>query len=380
MYLPSLPAIGDELGASDGQVQSTLTAFFAGFCGGMLVYGPLSDRLGRRPVLIVGTLLYTLASLGCALMPAIEALVALRFAQALGGAAASVLSRTVIRDLFGPAESARALSLMMAVMAVAPLLAPLLGAQVLLLAGWRAIFAVLAVFGLASFAVVWWLLPESLPPGRRLSGPLSQAFMGYARVLGRPLSLGYVVCGTAAFGGMFAFLTAGSLVYQRHFGLSANAFAILFALNVCGIIGANLLNRALVPRIGTGGVTAAAATAALVAGIGLLVAALTGIGGVAGVVVCVVCYIAVLPMLGANCLAELMANFPSNAGAAAATYSVSQFGLAAIVSLIVPVVSGGGSAPFGMAVTMCACGAISFTARCLLPRLTGPGSSAFSSP
>lgn len=382
MYLPSLPTIGSDLDASVGQVQATLTAFFAGFCVGMLFYGPLSDRLGRRPVLLTGITIYIATSAGCALAPQIEGLMALRFLHALGGAAASVLSRTVIRDLFEGREAARAQSLMMAVMALAPLVAPIVGAQVLNLAGWRAVFWVLVGFGCLSLAAVLFLLPETLPPNRRLRGGIGKAFLGYARVLSEPVSLGYVVCGTTAFGGMFAYITASPIVYQRHFGLSPDAFALLFALNILAILFANLLNRKLLTRMGTGPIMAVSAAVVCASGWMLVVAALTGWGDVAGVAVCLFCFVGMLPMLGANCLAELLARFPSNAGAAASTYSVTQFGLAAVASLAVQALSHD-DGPMAMAIVMAAAGSVSLLARCLLPaleRLTDPGSSASASP
>lgn len=383
MYLPSLPAIADDLGADLGEVQSTLTAFFIGLCAGMLVHGPLSDRLGRRPVLLGGIVVYIAASLGCALAPAIEGLMWLRFAQALGGAAGSVLSRTVIRDLFDGREAARAQSLMMSVMALAPLVAPLIGAQVLHLAGWRAVFWLLVGYGVLSFAAVLFLLPETLPPGRRLVGGIGKAFHGYLRVLAQPVSVGYVVCGTTAFGGMFAYITGSPIVYQRHFGLSPDAFALLFALNILAIFFANLLNRRLLTRSSSGPITAAAAAVVFAAGWMLVLASLTGWGGVAGIAAGLFCFIGSLPLLGANCLAELLQRFPSNAGAAAATYSVTQFALAAVASLAVLAISGSDAGPLGMALVMAAAGSISLAARCLLPwleRLTDRGSSASASP
>lgn len=383
MYLPSLPAIGVDLGASVGQVQATLTAFFAGFCTGMMVYGPLSDRFGRRPVLLTGIAIYIATSTGCALAPDIEQLMALRFLHALGGAAASVLSRTVIRDLFEGREAARAQSLMMAVMALAPLVAPIVGAQVLALAGWRAVFWVLVGFGGCSLAAVLLLLPETLPPGRRLTGGIGKAYLGYARVLSEPLSLGYVVCGTSAFGGMFAYITASPIVFQRHFGLSPDAFAFIFAANILAILCANLMNRKLLTQMGTGPIMAVSAAVVCAAAWMLLLAALTGWGGPAGVAACLFCYMGMLPMLGANCLAELLGRFPSNAGAAASTYSVTQFGLAAVASLAVQALSHNDDGPLAMAIVMVATGSISLATRCLLPRLarlTLRGSPASASP
>ena len=177
MYLPSLPAIAADLGASDAQVQRSISGFLVGFCVGMLFYGPLSDRFGRRPVLLAGIALYLFSSLACALADSAGQLVLLRVLQALGGGAASVLARAMVRDLYPLGEAARMLALMHMVTMLAPLAAPLLGGYLMLWAGWRALFVVLALFaGLCLLAV--WRVAESHPPER--GGSLAQAFRLWA--------------------------------------------------------------------------------------------------------------------------------------------------------------------------------------------------------
>ena len=220
MYLPSLPAIAADLGASDAQVQRSISGFLVGFCVGMLFYGPLSDRFGRRPVLLAGIALYLFSSLACALADSAGQLVLLRVLQALGGGAASVLARAMVRDLYPLGEAARMLALMHMVTMLAPLAAPLLGGYLMLWAGWRALFVVLALFaGLCLLAV--WRVAESHPPGAAAPGP----GLAYGRLLGDRRALGYVLCMGLAFAGMFAYISAAPFVFIEHFGVRAEPSA-----------------------------------------------------------------------------------------------------------------------------------------------------------
>lgn len=248
MYLPSLPAIAADLGASDAQVQRSISGFLVGFCVGMLFYGPLSDRFGRRPVLLAGIALYLFSSLACALADSAGQLVLLRVLQALGGGAASVLARAMVRDLYPLGEAARMLALMHMVTMLAPLAAPLLGGYLMLWAGWRALFVVLALFaGLCLLAV--WRVAESHPPERR-GGSLAQAFLAYGRLLGDRRALGYVLCMGLAFAGMFAYISAAPFVFIEHFGVRAERFGWFFGLNILGVMLATWCSARLVRRHG----------------------------------------------------------------------------------------------------------------------------------
>lgn len=248
MYLPSLPAIAADLGASDAQVQRSISGFLVGFCVGMLFYGPLSDRFGRRPVLLAGIALYLFSSLACALADSPGQLVLLRVLQALGGGAASVLARAMVRDLYPLGEAARMLALMHMVTMLAPLAAPLLGGYLMLWAGWRALFVVLALFaGLCLLAV--WRVAESHPPERR-GGSLAQAFLAYGRLLGDRRALGYVLCMGLAFAGMFAYISAAPFVFIEHFGVRAERFGWFFGLNILGVMLATWCSARLVRRHG----------------------------------------------------------------------------------------------------------------------------------
>ncbi len=184
MYLPAMPAIGREFGASVADVQLTLSAFFIGFACGQVIYGPLSDRFGRRAVLLSGIALYIVASGIAALADNVETLTAARFAHALGGGAGVVIARAIVRDLASEGAAARAQSLIMLVMAMGPMAAPILGGYLLVGFGWRAIFWVLALFAVTCLLAVAFLLPETLPADRRRPFSLAGVLRNYARVLG----------------------------------------------------------------------------------------------------------------------------------------------------------------------------------------------------
>lgn len=354
MYLPSLPLIARDLGAPEARVQLTIGVFLAGLCLGMLAYGPLSDRFGRRRLLLGGIALYLAASLGCALAGEVEHLLAWRLLQALGGAAASVLARAIVRDLFPVGDAARVLSLMHLVTMFATLVAPLLGGYLMLLAGWRSLFLMLMAFAGLCLAAVALKIPETHPPQAR-SHSLAAAFIAYGHLALRPRALGYILCMGSCFAGMFAFITASPFVYIGHFGVSPQGYGWLFGLNIAGIIVATAANARLVGRLGPRRLLFLGALVAATAGSALALLVTLGLGGLPAIVVCVVLYVSVTGMLGANCLASLLAEFPQRAGAAAGLAVATQFGLGTAASALVGSFYDG--TPLPMALVMGGCGA-----------------------
>lgn len=346
LYLPSLPLIAADLRAAEASVQLTISVFLAGLCLGMLLYGPLSDRFGRRPLLLFGISLYAAASLGCVLASSVESLLLCRFLQALGGAAASVLARAVVRDLFPLSAAARLFSLMHLVTMLATLVAPLLGSYLMLLAGWRSLFLLLLAFALLCLALVVFSLPESHPPERR-GASLNQVFRAYGHMLQAPVALGFILCMGMSFAGMFAFITASPFVYIQYFDVSPQHYGGLFALNITGVIVATLLNARLVSRFGANRMLKVATSIAASAGLMLAIAGSSGFGGLPVVVIGVLLYVSVTGMIGANCLASLLLHFPQQAGAAAGLAVSLQFGLGMIFSGLV------GAFHDGTAMPMC---------------------------
>jgi len=202
MYLPSLPLIAADLDAAQADIQLTISSFLIGLFIGMLFYGPLSDKLGRRPLLLGGITLYLLASIACFLAVSAEWLVAARFLQALGAAAASVLARAIVRDLFPLNEAARVLSLMHLVTMLATLIAPLVGGYLIMLTGWRALFVVLFVFAALVLLFSAWKIPETHHGSSRGSSFLA-VYKAYGLILLQPVAVGYILCMSLTFAGMF---------------------------------------------------------------------------------------------------------------------------------------------------------------------------------
>jgi len=303
-----------------------------------LFYGPLSDRYGRRPLLLAGISVYVLASLGCMLSPSIESLVLWRLLQALGGAAASVLARAVVRDIFPPHQVPRTLSLMHLITMVATLASPLLGSYLMQLS-WRAVFAALSLFATACLLCVWRWLPESHPQNARRHS-ISAAFQAWGPMLANPRALGYMLCIGLSFGGMFAFITASPFVYMQYYGISAQAYAALFALNIFGVMVLTTLNARWVNQMGAQKLLVLAASLAAVSGSVLIGVVLSGLGGLIAIVLCIVAFVGVTGSIGANSIACLMALFPATAGAAASLAVAFQFGMGMLLSSLVSFVQG----------------------------------------
>ncbi|MBV1790249.1 Bcr/CflA family multidrug efflux MFS transporter [Marinobacterium sp. D7] len=356
MYLPGLPLIAQEMGSSEASVQMTISAFLIGLFIGMLFYGPLSDKFGRRGLLLGGISLYTLASLGCVFATSIEHLIALRFAQALGGAAASVLGRTIVRDLFPVEESARVLSLMHLVTMIATLMAPLFGGY-MLLSGWRALFVVLMIFAATTLLFVAWKIPETHRGESRNSSILA-VFAAYFRIARHRHAIGYILCMSLTFAGMFAFITASPFVYINYFGIEPAHYAWLFSLNIGGVILFVTLNARFVKRLGTQPLLLAGVSLAAASGTLLLICGLTAAGGLLPIVVGVFGFVGVTGLLGANCMASLLARYPQQAGAAAGLAVSAQFGLGALASSLAGSLHDGTPLPMTLIMGLCGIGAL----------------------
>uniref|UniRef100_UPI0015F024E9 multidrug effflux MFS transporter n=1 Tax=Streptomyces shenzhenensis TaxID=943815 RepID=UPI0015F024E9 len=278
MYLPSLPEVTRSLHAPAATVQLTLTACLAGMALGQLAVGPMSDRWGRRRPLLTGLAVYVVATALCALAPDVETLVAVRLVQGLAGAAGIVIARAVVRDLYDGVAMARFFSTLMLVSGVAPVVAPLIGGQILRVTDWRGVFVVLTVVGALLAALVWVRLPETLPPAGRHAGGAAAAVRAMRALLADPPFTGYMLAGGFAFAALFAYVSASPFVIQEIYGASPQTFSLLFGLNSVGLVIAGQVNgKVLVGRVsldkvlGTGlVVTVLAATALLLMSAGLL--------------------------------------------------------------------------------------------------------------
>lgn len=251
IYLPAMPAMADALDTGPDQVQLTLSIYMAGFALAQLICGPLSDRYGRKPILLLGIALFVVASLICAFSTRIEPLWLGRFLQAFGGAVGPVLGRAAVRDIHGPLEAARALSYIASTMALAPAVAPLMGAGLLLFYGWQAVFVFLALYAVALLVVIVWLMPESLPMERRQSIRPGVIFANFRMLLGQRAFLGYTMTNAAGFSGLFAFLSGSSFVLIEFMQLSPPRYGMLFSLIVLGFFLGTLFSGRYSHRLGS---------------------------------------------------------------------------------------------------------------------------------
>lgn len=368
LYLPSLAAIGAELQAPSGQVQQTVTVFLAGFALGMLFYGPLSDRFGRRRMIFAGTSLFVLASVACMLAQTIEQLLWFRLIQAFGGGAAAVISRAVVRDLFGETDSARVMAMIAMVTSLAPMLAPLLGAYILELGSWRYEFFALALFGVACTVAAYILLPETLSTVRSQAS-MTQAFKGYWTVWKHNSARMLIVAGGGHFAAMFAYITGTPFVYIEFFGLSEKTYALLFGSNIAALIAFGYLSTRLVKRTGTTPLIKLGSGLGLLGAILVLASAFNGGSATWNLVLMVFGFLVCVGALGLvapNTTAQLLGKHPNNAGAASALYGCAQFGLGGLASWAVSLVHNNTALP--MAATVLAFAALAFWASQRLKR------------
>lgn len=335
MYLPSLPSIASELNAPIAQVGLTISAYLIGFAFGQIIYGPVSDRHGRKPVLLGALVVYVLASIVCVLSTSIEMLIVARAVQALGGSGGVVLTRAIVRDLYSGPRAGRELSLIGSVMALAPVVAPLIGGVMQTAFGWRAIFMLLVVAGAFIALVIWRFLPETLR--ERAEHPVSLAAMiaSYRVVARNPGFLGYLSLGAVSFAGLFAWISGASFVLQNLYALTPLVFGIYFAIGSFGYLTGTSAAAKLVTRAGldlTLGIGSAIMAAA-----GLAVAAelAFGVDSALGIVLAVAIFLAGFGMVLPQSIAGAMQPFPERAGAASSLFGFVQQSGAAISGAVV---------------------------------------------
>lgn len=349
MYLPAFPAMAEEFGTTASAVQLTLTTFMVGLALGQLVIGPLSDRFGRRPLMLAGTLVCVLASAACALAPTVELLTAFRFLQGFSGAAGVVLSRAVVSDRARGAAAAKVFSLMMIINGVAPVVAPLLGGTLMPYIGWRGVFWILTGLAVAMFIGVSVVLAESHPPEHRSAGGVKAMLRDAGSVLGNRRYLGYTLAFGFSFTVMFAYISASPFVLQNVLGLSELGYSFAFAANAVGLVAMNAVNARIVDRFGQRRLLHTGVALLVFFSVLLLVDAL--LGPVLWVTLVLLwCTVASLGLVMANATGMAIDEVRHVAGTGSAVLGALQFGLAAVVSPVVGV--GGDHTAIPMAVAM----------------------------
>lgn len=356
-YLPGMPAIAIDLRVSSSVVEQSLSAYFVGLAAGQVVFGPLSDRFGRRPILFCGLLLYLLATVVCVFAPTAHMLIIGRAVQALGASAMPAASRAVVRDLWSGNRAARAMSFVMMAMAFAPIIAPLLGGQIFIYLGWRAIFWLMFGFGLLLVALVVLRMPETHGPERRANVRLLDYFTAYRFVLSSARGWAYLLAGGLSYAVMFGYIIGSPYVYIEFFGVRPDVFGLYFGLNVVGLTLGNWFNSRFVTHWGYLRMLGAGILTSIAGSLALLLFALTETGGLAAVVSCLFIAVAPVSMSGANAIAGLLDRYPDNAGAASALFGVSQFGFGAVAGMLTGLLHTDNAAAMGWSMSIMALGA-----------------------
>ncbi|MFF0202688.1 multidrug effflux MFS transporter [Streptomyces sp. NPDC005017] len=338
MYLPALPEVARVLRAPAATVQLTLTACLAGMALGQLVVGPMSDRWGRRRPLLAGLAVYVVATVLCAVAPTVEALVACRLAQGLAGAAGIVVARAVVRDLYDGVAMARFFSTLMLISGAAPIVAPLIGGQVLRVTDWRGVFVVLAVIGVLLLGLVWTRLPETLAPEERHRGGIGETLRSIRGLLADGPFTRYTLVGSFAFAALFAYISASPFVVQEIHGASAQTFSLLFGLNSVGLVAAGQFNgKVLVGRVRLERVLVAGLAVAVLAAGALLVMSL-GVFGATGLVPVAAALFVLVTSMGVilpNAQSLALLRTRHSAGSASALIGTSSFLVGAVASPLV---------------------------------------------
>jgi DHA1 family bicyclomycin/chloramphenicol resistance-like MFS transporter len=356
-YLPALPTMATALRSEPGTMDLTISGYLIGFSLGQLFWGPIGDRHGRRIPVAIGLVLFVIGSAGCALSGSAPTMIGWRIVQALGACAGVVLARAMVRDLYAGNRAAQMMSTLMTVMAIAPLVGPILGGQILAMAGWRAIFWTLVGVGLLTLAALF-LLPETLPAQRRNTEPLTGAVARYVELLGDRRLLCHAGAGGFLYVGIFAYIAGTPFAYISYHHVPPQLYGLLFGVGVVGIMAANLVNARLVTRLGVDRLLLLGTGVSALAGLALAVTARTDGGGLAGLAVPLFVFIATTGFVIANSIAGAMASFPKRAGAVSALVGAIQYGSGIVGSGLVGLFADGTPWPMGWVIALSGVGSL----------------------
>ncbi len=313
MYLPALPVISAQFGVPAGSAQMTLSTYILGFAIGQLLYGPMADSLGRKPVILGGTLVFAGAAVACALAQSIDQLIVMRFFHGLAAAAASVVINALMRDVYPKEEFSRMMSFVMLVTTIAPLVAPMVGGAVLVWFSWHAIFWILAIAALLASAMIFFFIDETLPVERRQKFHIRTTMGNFASLFRHKRVLSYMLASGFSFAGMFSFLSAGPFVYIELNHVSPQHFGYYFALNIVFLFVMTIINSRFVRRVGAINMFRAGLWVQFVMAIWLVVSAFFGVGFWA-LVVGVAAFVGWVSMVSSNAMAVILDEFPYMAG------------------------------------------------------------------
>ncbi len=349
MYLPALPKVAQSLHSSASLAQLSLTACLMGIALGQIFVGPISDVWGRRKPLLAGLLIYALASLCCVFAPTISLFILMRLIQGLAGAAGIVISRAAVRDLYSGPQMTRFFSLLMLINGVAPILAPVVGGQILQFTSWRGVFIVLTGIGLLMMLAVFWGLEETLPAERRAGPNLAHTWNTFRYLMGNPKFMGCALCQGFVTAGMFAYISGSPFVIQNIFGVSPQTFSLIFAVNGLGIIIAGQFTGRLAGRISERKLLLFGLTMAFGGGVALLAMILAG-GGLLAILVPLFFAVSSVGIVGTSSFALAMEDQAKNAGSASALLGLLSFVLGGFMAPLVGIAGSHNALPMGITI------------------------------
>jgi DHA1 family bicyclomycin/chloramphenicol resistance-like MFS transporter len=372
MYLPALPTISADLHTSIGATQMTLMAFFIGFGILQIVYGPVSDMVGRKPPLYFGIVLFIAGAVGCGLSPSVEWLIFFRFIQGIGAAASMVIPRAVIRDLHTGAEATRLMSTVMLVFSVSPILAPLTGSALIVPFGWRAVFVAVSIAATLGLLLVAFVLPETRPAEQRIKSGLAGVLAGYGQLLRDRRFLGLTFIGGLGMASFFAFLASSSFIYIGHFGLTPTEYSVAFSVNAIGFIGSAQFAGWLAQRFGLPRVVVTAVSCYATFAVALLAITVGGVDDLGVLMAMLFLTFACLGLVIPSTMVLALEEHGPIAGMASALGGTLQFMTGAIVIVLVSLFFDGTTLPMVIAIAACAIGAFTLARLTLARRELAP--------
>lgn len=367
MYLPALPVISAQFGVPAGSAQMTLSTYILGFALGQLFYGPMADSLGRKPVILGGTLVFAAAAVACALAQSVDQLIVMRFLHGVAAAAASVVINALMRDIYPKEEFSRMMSFVMLVTTIAPLVAPMAGGAVLAWFSWHVIFWILALAALLASAMIFFFIDETLPVERRQKFHIRTTMGNFASLFRHKRVLSYMLASGFSFAGMFSFLSAGPFVYIELNHVSPQHFGYYFALNIVFLFIMTIINSRFVRRVGALNMFRAGLWIQFVMAIWLVASAFLGVGFWA-LVVGVAAFVGCVSMVSSNAMAVILDEFPHMAGTASSLAGTFRFGIGAIVGALLSMATFTTAWPMLWAMAFCATGSILFYLYASRPR------------
>lgn len=353
MYLPAFPAIASDLSASSNEVERTLAAYLLGMAGAQLIYGPLADRFGRKPPLYGALLIYILASAGCALAPNVEFLTISRIFQAMGGAAGMVIPRAVVRDHYNTQEAARALSMLMLMMGIAPILAPLVGAQVLDWVGWRGIFVTITLCGVVLLWTLSKIMVESLSPERQIKLSWRNILKTYKGLLLHQRFLAFALSGGLATATMFSYIVSSPRLFIEYFEVTPQTYGLLFGLNAASLIIGSQVSARLLKKHSPLKILPWALGGLLTAGILVLLLALISLATLPLVMACLMVFMFCYGFVGPNSSALALTDQGHQLGSASAMLGTLSISCGALAGFLVSLIPFNGPLPLAMMMAGC---------------------------